>query len=153
MDSDSRWQEELFFQAFQFWKHPVFLPDNRSEPCETLSRHAVSTNTLRLAGDKHLVARLSCRATRLAVSLYLMPSLFVFSSSQATPSVLLPRVVLTFCSASRKAHIIYILHITLENKGPECLKIPPVWLLVVLLSPPLHDFISLHYTVNYIAAL
>lgn len=121
-DSDSSWQEEVFFRPRQFWKHPVFFPDNRSEPCETRSRHSVSTNTLCWAGDKHLVARLCCRATPLAVfSLYLMPSLFVCCSSKATPRVPLPQVFLTFCSASRKAHILCILHIIIWNKGPGCL--------------------------------
>lgn len=62
-----------------------------SEPCETRSRHSVSTNTLLLAGDKHLVARLCCRATlhSLFFSLSFNAFTFVFGSSQATPSVLL----------------------------------------------------------------
>lgn len=78
------------YSPVRYGSVPWFLPGNRSEPCETQSKLQVSTNTLRLAGDKHLPARLCCRATPPAVfSLYLMPPLFVFSSSQATPRDLL----------------------------------------------------------------
>lgn len=91
----------------------VFLPDNRSEPCETRSSHSVSTNTLRLAGDKHLAARRCCRATPpLLFSLSFNAFTFVCSSSRATPRVLpLLSFFLTLRSASRRAHILYILHI------------------------------------------
>lgn len=69
---------------------PRFLPGNRAEPCETRSRLQVSTNTLRLVGDKHLAARRCCRAT----SPRCFPSLF---NASTFCSSALPKPHLVIC--------------------------------------------------------
>lgn len=96
----------------------MFLSDCRSEPSETWSRHSVSTNTLCLAEDKHLVARLCCHAT-----LYLFVIFFLSHVMPSLLSLALPKphlvffCFLTFCSSSRKAHILHIPHNDLKQKA------------------------------------
>lgn len=59
-------------QRCQSWKKAAPLPENTSDCCETRGRHQVSTDTLRWAGDKHLAARLRCRAALPAVPLHFL---------------------------------------------------------------------------------
>lgn len=139
---------EFSSQLCQFWKHAVFLPDNGSEPCKTYISRSVDTNTLRLAGDKHLVARLllPCNSPCCFLCLHLMPLFFFLSPALPKPHLVL-WAFLTFFTASHRDHILYILHIMIPNKGSKCLKISPVWLLVAIFLNISPWLISLDYSV------
>lgn len=119
--ADVRNYKSPFYTRGHFWRHPVFLADNGSSPCETQTRHTAPTPSVNCSRITNIWWPDSA-AVQLPplFSLSFIALVSVFDSSQATPSVLLWLLLfLTFCNAFRKTHILYILHESISNKIPK----------------------------------